>query len=606
MKNKRSIPVATNVEDQLASLLAQVTSLESQVNLLVKDNENLAKDNALLATDLVTLKQATDEKIDAITKDRDTQVAHWKNECDKLVEQIKLANMRYFGSKSEKVIPGQLSLFNEMEVNQDPSIEEPALEKTLDPRPRKRGGKRTLDLTKLETVYVDHVLSDKERTCSVCATPMDEFKIEVTRVVKMVPAHLVVEEHRRQVYICKPCSKKNALDGSVSSQFKKADIPALPIKKSFASPSLIAYILYGKYSNALPLYRMEEDFKCLGIKISRQNMANWVMSVHEQWLSCIHARMKEKLLSGDIIHCDESEVQVLKEPNREAKQKSRMWLFCSPQVATPNFIYEYHETRSGQVIADFFKGWCGTITTDGYDPYFNLCPRITNTACLVHVRRKFAEIVKVAGGDTKAESVASVALQARRMLDEMFSIDKCFDNMTPENRKVARMEYLLPKMEAFEGWTRNQINLAVPKMALHKALAYTLKYWPYVKNVLADGRLELSNNLAERAIKPFVIGRKNYLFSDTPRGAHASAAIYSITTTAKMNGLNPRLYFEWLLETMPNIANLDDKGVLDRFLPWSSDVPDACKLSPKAAVKAAEMADEPVLDIDLESLDSKN
>jgi len=246
------------------------------------------------------------------------------------------------------------------------------------------------------------------------------------------------------------------------------------------------------------------------------------------------------------------------------------------------------------------------VTTDGYGPYFKLGPHIGNTACLVHVRRKFAEAVKAAGGDGKAAGAASAALEARRMIDAMFSIDGQFGRMAPEERKAARLESLKPRMEAFEAWACAQAALAVPRMALHNALSYALKYWPYVMNVLKDGRPGLSNNIAERAIRPFAIGRKNYLFSDTPDGARASAAVYSIVTTAKMNGLNPRLYLEWLLETMPSTENLGDSGVLDRLMPWSEHVPDACRLSPKAAAKAAEMADEPIVDIDLDSWDSEN
>lgn len=600
MESQENIPQS----DQLALLQAQLETLTSQVSVLVADNESLIQDNAHLTQDVVDTKRGFDQKIEEITADYEAQVDHLKKERDKIIEQIKLANMRHFGSKSERVIANQLSLFNEMEASADPKVLEPVLEDVLDPKPRRRGGKRVIDLEKLETVVIEHTLPEDERICPVCDSVLDDFKVEVTRIVKLVPAHLVVEEHRRQVYICRPCSKKNAEDGSVPAQFMRSDVPKQPIEKSFASPSLIAYILNGKYVNALPLYRMEEDFKYLGIKISRQNMANWVISVHAQWLSLIHARMKEKLLEGDLVHCDETPIQVLKEPNRTAKQKSYMWLFCAPGCATPNYIFEYHPTRKGEVVRNFFEDWSGTITTDGYDPYFNLGPDIDNTACLVHVRRKFAEIVKVAGGDAKAASVASVALEARRMIDEMFHIDERFDDMTPENRHCSRLEHLEPEMDEFEAWARVQIDQAVPKMALYAALAYALKYWPYVRNVLNDGRFEPSNNIAERAIRPFAIGRKNFLFSDTQKGAHASAAIYSIVTTAKMNGLNPRLYLEWLLETMPNTEGLEDGAVIDQLLPWSKSVPDSCRLSPESAATAVDMADDPILDIDPEAFDS--
>ena len=573
------------------SLEEQIAKLKSQLDVLVADNESLSAENAKLARDITEIKQAKDQQIAEVIAER-----------DKLIEQIKLANMRYFGSKSEQVVPEQLSLFNEMEAAADPSAEEPKLDKALTAKPRRRGGKRTLDLSTLETVVINHVLSEDERACPECGSTLDCFKEEVTRVVKLVPAHLVVEEHRREVYICKPCSRQNAEDGSVPAQFKRAECPKFPIERSFASASLISYILNGKYVNALPLYRLEADFKYLGLKISRQNMANWVMSVHEKWLSLIHRRMKDKLLQGSIIHCDESPLQVLKEPNRTAKQKSYMWLFCAPACATPNYIFQYHPSRAGTVAQDFFKGWKGTITSDGYAPYFKLGPAIENTACLVHVRRGFAQIVKIAGGDALAEGVASVALQARRMIDEMFATDESFDDMEPEPRRIARIKHLKPLMEKFEVWAQAQIGQAVPRMALYKALAYALKYWPYVKNVLTDGRLELSNNIAERGIRAFA--RKNFLFSDTPKGAHASAAIYSIVTTAKMNGLNPRLYLEWLLETMPNTSGLEREDVIDRFLPWADDVPDSCRLSPEAAEKAAEMTDDPIIDIDPEVFDS--
>lgn len=585
MQNKQNISEA----DVRAALRAQLAALESKVSVLAADNESLAKDNAALASDLTTTK-----------REYEGQVAHWKAECDKLIEQIKLANMRYFGSSSERVIPDQLSFFNEMEAYADPTVQESALDEVLDQKPRRRGGKRVLGLSKLETVVVGHALSEDERHCPECDTVMDEFKCEVIRVVKMVPAHLIVEEHHRQVYVCRPCSKQNAEDGSVPAQFMRATMPNLPIERSFASASLIAYILHGKYVNALPLYRMEKDFKYLGLSLSRQNMANWVISVHEKWLRLIHARMKEKLLEGNIVHCDETECQVLKEPNREAKQKSRMWLFCAPACDIPSFIYEYHTSRKGSVAEDFFKGWSGTIATDGYSPYFKLGSSIDNTACLVHVRRKFQEIVKVAGGEVKAASSSSAALQARRMIDEIF------DDMEPDERYRARLENLAPKMYAFEAWARVQIDLAVPKMALHKALAYALKYWPYVKNVLKDGRLGLSNNIAERAIRHYAIGRKNHLFSDTPKGAHASAAIYSIVTTAKMNGLNPRLYLEWLLDTLPNTDHLDDPTVIDGFMPWSDQIPDTCRMSPESAEKAAKMGDDPIIDIDVEAFDSED
>ena len=276
-----------------------------------------------------------------------------------------------------------------------------------------------------------------------------------------------------------------------------------------------------------------------------------------------------------------------------------MWLFRSGPHEAPNCIFEYHPTRSGDVARDFLAGWSGYLTTDGYDPYFNLGVKgVVNTACLVHVRRKFAEIVKSAGGDAKCEGADSLALEARRRIDRIFRADGKFDEMTPAARKRARIKKIKPMMVSFRKWAEAAIGQAVPGLALHKALAYALKYWPYVMNVLEDGNLGLDNNIAERSIKSFVIGRKNWLFSDTPRGAEASAAIYSIVVTAKQNGLNQRAYVEWLLTEMPNDDRLDEPGRIDRYLPWSEDVPAECRLSPEKAVIATEMPDEPIIDPD--------
>ena len=575
-------------DEQIAYLIRALRSSEARA--LAAEAEH-----AKIASDISALSAAYEKKISDLT----SQLADTKHELDRLIEQIKLANMRYFGSRSEKVIPGQLSLFNECEATSSTDTAEPNVEDVLPRRrPRRRGGKPSIDYSKFETVIIDHEIEPGSRTCSECEGSLSEISVEVTKKIRIVPAHLVVEEHRRHVYRCERCCDDNAEGGESRGTIIRAPKPNDPIPGSFATPSLIAWLINGKYVNSLPLYRMEAEFKSLGANISRQNMANWMINVHTRWLSKVHARMRAELLSHTRIHADETVVQVLKEPGREAKQKSRMWLFCAAECDVPVYIFEYHQTRGKHVAHDFLNNWSGTLTTDGYKPYFTLgLPGITNVACAVHIRRYFAQIVKIAGGDTKAESVASVALEARRRIDHIFAIDSSFDDMTPNVRKRARQEKLQGPMEEFLSWAKAELGKASPGLALHKALSYAIEYWPYTLNVVDDGHLELSNNIAERAIKSFVIGRKNWLFSDTPAGAHASAAIYSITTTAKANGLNPRKYIEWLLHEMPNAGVLTDK-VVDSFLPWSPCVPDSVRLDPKEAMRAKEIKDEPIIDVD--------
>lgn len=521
-----------------------------------------------------------------------------------LVEEIKLWNMRFFGSKSEKVVPGQISLFNDAEASLDEERPEPTIEDALPKArrsaPHRRGGRTGIDYDKFETVVIEHDIPEGERACPECGCVLEEMSVEVTKRLKIVPAQVYVEEHRRHVYRCADCCGANARGEERKSVIVRAPQPKPPIPGSFATPSLISYVINGKYALSLPLYRMEGEFKSMGASISRQDMASWVVNVHARWLSRVHARIKAELLSHDLMHADETTVQVLKEPGRKPTRKSRMWLFCSARCDTPAYVYEYRETRGKSVAEDFLRGWKGTLTTDGYRPYFNLREAdVTNTACLVHVRRKFAEIVKVAGGDAKAAEAAhpSVALEARRMIDEMFRVDKGLDGLCARERRERRLEELQPLMRDFYAFCVRSMPAATPRSQLDRALRYAVWSWPYVMNVLDDGRLVLDNNIAERGIKPFVIGRKNWLFSDTPKGAAASAAIYSIVTTAKMNGLEPRAYIEWLLTEMPNAGELTDE-VVDGFLPWSDRVPQACKLKPEVWERVREMRDEPILAVD--------
>ena len=570
--------------EQIARLLAQVESLS-------RDNERLAADNARLARDAAEAARVP------AGLERELREELVEAERDRLVEMVRLANQRFFGCRSERVVPDQLSLFNDMEAAAEPEFNAQA-------KPRRRGGRRVVDYSRLEQVVVRHELPETAEECPECGCGLEEFKIEVTYALRMVPAHLVAERHERAVYRCPDCCAANAAGEDAPASIVRAPMPAAPIKGSFATPSLIAYVLNGKYVNALPLYRMEYDFKCLGAPISRQNMANWTMRVWELWLSRLQARMKELLLTGGIIHADETEVQVLKEPGREAKCKSRIWLFAAPACVRPIYVYEYNPTRSGKVAEDFLRGWSGWLCTDGYRPYSALenGGKVANVACLVHIRRKFAEIVKSAGGDAKAEAAGSVALAARRRIDAMLAVDSGFDDMAAagdfEGRRLGRERDLRPMMDGFYEWAQARRMEASPRMALDAALRYAIEYWPYSMNALDDGRLELDNNLAERAVKPFVIGRKNFLFSDARRGAEASAGIYSVVTTAKANGLNPRKYLEWLLTEVPNAADPGDPACPDSLMPWSDSVPGEIRLTPAAAAEAAKMADDPIIDID--------
>lgn len=581
-------------DEQITYLLDLTSSLELKIDALSCDNDALAKDNALLAEDIAILA-----KDNAVIK---KQADFYKSELDKLIEQVKAANARAWGVKSEKAKPYQISLFNDMEAVSDTATAEPDLDELL---PKKRRKKKTsIDYSSFETTVIEHEISEAGRICPSCDATMTEMGIETKRTLKLIPAHLICEEHHRHVYVCKVCSAKNAKDAETKVEIRKADMPRLPIEKSAATPSLLAHILHQKYSLAQPIYRISEDMKrSNGLTLTRQTLANWVIGCHERWFVLIYALMAEKLLERDILMIDETQVQVLKEPDRSPLSKSYMWLFASNADGRPIYIFAYHPTRARSVVAGFLEGWTGTIMADGYAAYDDLGGNITRLSCIIHIRRKYSEILKGLDRKTIESMPGIVSAEALRQINEIIHIDNSFDAMGTDERKAARLEKLKPKMDAFFEWCLIKRDDAMPSMALSRALNYTIAQWPRLSNVFADGRLPLDNNFAERAIRPFAVGRKNWLFSDTPRGADASAAIYSIMTTAKGNDLKPREYIEWLLEMMPNTDNLNDRTVLERFLPWSDEIPEHCRITAEEATSLTDPLDVPIIDIDPLTLD---
>jgi transposase len=582
-----NIEEAPPKDAQIAYLLEFIASLKAQNEVLARDNDALARDTATLTQDLILVK-----------RDRD----YFKAKYDQIVEQIKIANARYFGAKTEKIAPYQLSLFNEVEAEASGDVAGAGQKETS---PKKRRKKTTVDYSTFDTEVIEYVLPEEDRICTQCGAFMEEMGIEVKHTIRLIPARLVHEEHRRHVYLCRPCSKKNATDGITPVHIAKAPLPAFVLERSCATPSLLAHIIHQKYSLAQPLYRIADDMRHqMGLTLSRQSLAVWVIRSYERWLAMLYALMKRRLLGFDIIHCDETRIQVLKEPDRKPTSTSYMWLFASAKCEVPIYIFEYHPTRGRVVVANFLKGWSGTIITDGYAAYDDLGTNIMRVSCLVHIRRKYTDILKGIDNKTLAASPGIVSAEALKKIDEIIHIDNSFDEMTAKDRKKKRLEKLKPKMDAFLAWCHQKRDEAMPKMALHKALSYTIDQWPGLENALADGRLPLDNNRAENCIRPFAIGRRNWLFSDTQDGANASAAIYSIVTTAKGNGLKPRDYLTWLFEEMPKAKNLKDEAVLMRFLPWSDAVPRSCRIdTTKTGASGSAPPDEPLVDIDPHILD---
>jgi hypothetical protein len=356
----------------------------------------------------------------------------------------------------------------------------------------------------------------------------------------------------------------------------KANVPSPVIAGSgIASPSLLSFIMCNKYVLALPLYRQEQELQRIGIHISRQTMANWIIYTAARWLTPIYDLLYAELLRNNILHADESTLQVIKENGREASQKSYMWMYHTAKDATRHVaLFEYQPTREGKHPQAFLKGFKGFLHVDGYAGYNGLEDRgVTLVECWSHARRKFDEALKALKKEDKVNAVANVGLT---YCNKLFELERKFDekNLSCEKRAESRILESKPVAEAFFAWAESVLELpnTLPKSKLGQAVGYAVNQRKWLMNFLLDGRLELSNNRAERSIRPFTVGRKNWMFSYCAKGAQTSAIVYSIVETAQANGLVPFMYLNYLFQTMPNIPTEQFCEVL----PWNSAVLKIC------------------------------
>ncbi|WP_164670296.1 IS66 family transposase [Virgibacillus doumboii] len=486
-------------------------------------------------------------------------------------EQFRLSQQRRFGSSSEKTDSNQLSLFNETEDTADSAVEEPTVE-TITYKRKKQRGQCNQKLENLPTETIEYRLSDEEQVCSCCNGALHDMSTEVRKELKVIPAQVKVVEHVRHIYSCRHCERYGMETPIVTAKMPEPVFPG-----SLASPSAMAYTMTQKYVEGMPLYRQEKHLERFGVFIPRQTLANWM--VHgANWLELIYNEMHTRLLELDIAHADETTLQVLAEPERPAASTSYMWLYRSGQTDVPIVLYDYQQTRAGKHPRRFLEGFKGYLNVDGY-PGYNGLSNVTLVGCWAHARRKFTEALKAL-----PESAATTTVKAEEGLafcNQLFDIERKLKDKSPQERYEQRLERSQPVLDAFLAWLQEQTPRVLPKSALGKAIKYCRKQWEHLEAFLEDGRLEIDNNRAERSIKPFVIGSKAWLFSNTAKGARSSAIIYSIVETAKENGLNPFNYLSYLFEELPNM-DTTDKEQLAQYLPWSATLPRECHVPNKS------------------------
>ncbi len=475
-----------------------------------------------------------------------SQVKNLTAEKHHLIEQFRLAQQQRFGVKSESH-PAQGDLFNEAEVTLD--VIEESVESI--PTTNKKKSVRKKLPKDLEREVIIHDISDEEKTCDCCGNQLHQMGESRSEKLEFIPATIKVIEHVRLKYSCRGCEKEG-----IKTKIKSAPVPASPIPKGIATPSLLSQIITSKYQYALPLYRQESLFKQYGIELSRKTMSEWMMK-SSALFKPLYDKLHEIILQQRVIQADETTLNVI----NEDKAKCYMWLYCTGSDTPtkndiPNIVlYDYQSGRAGKCAADYLEGYTGYLQVDGYVGYEKTSA--TLAGCWAHARRKFqeAEIAQPKGKTGKAN-------MALNHIQKLYRLEIELKDKTPEEKYKGRQEKASPLLSQFYQWLE-QANVP-PKTALGKAIQYCKNQWHKLNRYIEDGELNIDNNRAERAVKPFVIGRKNWLFSNTANGAKASAMLYSMIETAKANGLIPFDYIRHCLEELTNLT-LD----VDTLLPWN-------------------------------------
>jgi transposase len=498
-------------------------------------------------------QENTTENLLKINEELEAENEQLRHQVQWLTEQFRLAKHKQFGASSEQTDNRQLCLFNEAEQTADLTV--PESEITEVKAHCRRKTRLTTDKLpeNLPVEVIEHELPIEARICPDCGCVLHKMGEDVREELKIIPAKAVIVRHVRHVYACRHCE-----ESSDHVPIVKANMPEPVIKGGFASPESIAHIATQKFVMGSPLYRQEQEWAQNGILLCRQTMSNWLIKACENWLEPIYEEMKLRLCKHQVLHADETTLQVLHEDGKPAQSKSYMWLYRTSGEAEHQLVlYDYQRDRKHTHPETFLKDFSGFLHADGYDGYHKLPDRITVVGCWAHLRRKFDEALQTL---LKENRNSSDAAKGVAYCDKLFHLEKQFALLCPEERQKEREHLSKPLMEAFFSW--NDSLGALPKSLLGKAVYYAQSQRKYLKAYLLDGRLEISNNRAENSIRPFVMGRKNWLFSNTPNGAKASAIYYSLIISARENGLVP---FEYLTKVFTAAPNGTD---IKKLLPW--------------------------------------
>jgi len=505
--------------------------LENENNFLKSQLENLLAENQKLKTD----------------------AQHWQSKYEHMLEQFKLAQLRKFAPSSEKN-PQQQDLFDESDravENDDTQVTKGSITVAAHERKKKGQPKRTPLPAHFPRERIEYDVADNDKYCD-CGHDKTKIGEDITEQLDVVPPQFKVIQHVRPKYACKHCQQGVA----------QSPMPKLFLPKSIAAPGLVAFTVIQKYVDHVPLYRQEDIWKRQGVNMPRNTVCGWLMQAAEK-LEPLMAYLREDILRSGYVQADETPVQVLKEPDRKDTQLSFMWLY---RGNAPNYVailFDYQETREGRHAKNFLQDFKGYLQTDGYLGYrfADHTKGIIHLGCMAHGRRPFAELVKLANTTGKAH-------QALSYITKLYRIEHDARDLKPDARTELRLKNAKPLLDDFKAWLEKSVRSATLKGKLGKAIQYLLDHWQELNHYLLDGRLEIDNNLVENDIRPFAIGRKNWTFHGSPKGANAGAIFYSLLMTCKANQIEPFMYLNYLFNKIPHCMVKEDYRSL---LPYNID-----------------------------------
>ena len=503
------------------------------------------------------------------------EIQELNKKMEVLIEQITLANKNRFGRSSEKTmdisqicfmeVDGTIVFFNEAVSDLD--AEEPDTLENKPARKAKAVGKKEADIKDLPVNIINHYLTDEELVAEFGKNGWKQLPDAISKRYRFIPAKVEIDEHHVGVYASK-----------TDDRIIKADHPKALLHGSLVSPTIAAAIMNGKYVNAVPLYRLEQEFSRYGLTITRQNMANWMIRLGESYLAVLYDHLHQELYNYHVIQADETPVLVNRD-GRSAGTKSYMWVYRSGHLYTDKQIvlYDYHKTRNSSHPREFLRDYSGICVTDGYQVYHTIEKEhedLQIAGCWVHARRKFDEAFTVI---PKAHQNKSNAFLVIKQIQAIYHEEGKLNKLSSEERLMQRQLVIKPLVDALFAYLKKMEPTVPTSGQLRKAYTYILNQEKYLRVFLEDGEVPIDNNASEQAIRGFCIGKKNWQMIDTINGAHSSAIIYSIVETANANNLKPYDYFVYLLEEIPKHMEQKDRTFLEDLLPWSKKLPEGIR-----------------------------